>query len=67
MQNSHGPTVVDFWMNYWTVSNVMVKFGPTGKRQIFYLVRNYMDECIHLLIKPVLNAGFSDGWNFMYS
>ena len=24
------------------------KIGPTGKSQMFYLVRNYMDEYIHL-------------------
>ena len=53
MQNCH------FLMDYWTISNVMVKFPPTG-RQMFYLVLNYMGEYIHLLIKPLLNAmGFS--------
>ena len=34
----------------------MVKFPPTGKRQMFYLVLNSVGEYIHLLIKPVLNA-----------
>ena len=59
MQNCHGRTVLDFLMDYWTISNVMVKFPPTG-RQMFYLVLNYMGEYIKLLIKPLLNAmGFS--------
>ena len=59
MQNCHGRTVLDFLMDYWTISNVMVKYPPTG-RQMFYLVLNYMGEYIHLLIKPLLNAmGFS--------
>ena len=34
----------------------MVKFPPTGKRQMFYLVFNSIAEYIHLLLKPVLNA-----------
>ena len=34
----------------------MEKYDPTGKRQIFYLVINYMGEYIHLLIQPLLNA-----------
>ena len=34
----------------------MVKFPPTGKRQMFYLVLNSIGEYIHLLLKPVLNA-----------
>ena len=34
----------------------MVKFPPTGKRQMFYLVVNNIDEYIYLLLKAVLNA-----------
>ena len=56
MQNCHGRTVLDFLMDHWKVSNFMVKFPPTGKRQMFYLVVNNIGEYIHLLIKPVLNA-----------
>ena len=56
MQNCHGQTVLDFLMDYWTISNFMLKFHSTRKRQMFYLLLNYMGEYIHLLIKPVLNA-----------
>ena len=56
MQNCHGRTVLDFLMDYWTVWNVMVKFPPRGKRQMFYLVLNYMGEYIKLLIQPLLDA-----------
>ena len=38
-------------MDYWTVSNFIVKFPPTG-----YLVLNNIGEYIHLLIKPLLNT-----------
>ena len=57
MQNFHGRTVLDFLMDYWTLSKSMHKLGPTGKMQMFYLVLNSMGEYIHLLIKAVLNAG----------
>ena len=43
-------------MDYWTLSNFMLKFHSTRKRQMFYLVLNYIGEYIQLLIKPVLNA-----------
>ena len=56
MQNCHGRTVLDFLMDYWILSNFMVKFPPRGKRQMFYVVLNNIGEYIHLLIKPVLNA-----------
>ena len=56
MQNCHGRTVLDFLLDYWTLSNVMVKFSPKGERQRFYLVLNSTGEYIHLLLKPVLNA-----------
>ena len=56
MQNCHGRTVLDFLMDYWTISNFMLKFHSTCKMQMFYLLLNYMGEYIHLLIKPVLNA-----------
>ena len=56
MQNCDGRTFLDFLMDYWTLSNFMVTFAPTGKRQMFYLVLNYMGEYIQLLIKAVLNA-----------
>ena len=56
MQNCHGRTVLDFLMDYWTISNFMLKFNSTRKRQMFYLLLNYMGEYIHLLMKPVLNA-----------
>ena len=56
MQNGHGRTVLDFLMNYWTLWNIMLKYPPTGKRELFYLVLNYMGEYIHLLIQPLLNA-----------
>ena len=56
MQNFHERKVLDLLMDHWTVSNFMVKFLPTGKRQMFYLVVNKIGEYIHLLIKPVLNA-----------
>ena len=51
MQNSHGRTVLDFLMEYWTVSNFIVKLTPTG-----YLVLNNIGEYIHLLIKSLLNS-----------
>ena len=56
MQNCHGRTVLDFLMDYWTLSKSMHKLGPTGKRQMFYLVLNSTGEYIHLLLKPVLIA-----------
>ena len=56
IQNCYGQTVLDFLMDYWTVSKFMVKFPPTGKRQMFYLVLNNIGEYIHLLKNPVLNA-----------
>ena len=56
MQNCHGRTVLDFLMDYWTLSKSMHKLGPTGKRHIFHLVLSNIGEYIHLLIKPVLNA-----------
>ena len=56
MQNGDGRTVLDFLMDYWTISNFMVKFHSTHKRQMFYLLLNYMGEYIHLSIKPVFNA-----------
>ena len=34
----------------------MLKYPPTRKRQMFYLLLNYMGEYIHLLIQPLLNA-----------
>ena len=49
MQNCHGRTVLDFLMDYWTLSKSMHKLGPTGKRQMFYLVLNSMGEYINLL------------------
>ena len=49
MQNCHGRTVLDFLMDYWTISKSMHKLGPTGKRQMFYLVLNSMGEYIKLL------------------
>ena len=49
MQNCHGQTVIDFLMDYWTISKSMHKLGPTGKRQMFYLVLNSMGEYIKLL------------------
>ena len=49
MQNCHGRTVLDFLMDYWTISQSMHKLGPTGKRQMFYLVLNSMGEYIKLL------------------
>ena len=55
MQNCHGTRVLEFLMDYWTISNFMLKFPSTRKTQMFYLVLNYMGEYIHLLIKPVLN------------
>ena len=51
MQNCHGRTVLDFLMDYWTVSNFIVKLPPTG-----YLVLNNIGEYIHLLKKPLLNT-----------
>ena len=56
MQNCHGRAVLDFLIDYWTISNFMVKFHSRPKSQMFYLVLNYMGEYIHLLIKAVLNA-----------
>ena len=50
MQNCHGRTVLDFLMDYWTISKSMNKLGPTGKRQMLYLVLNSMGEYIKLLI-----------------
>ena len=49
MQNCHGWTVLDFLMDYWTISKSMHKLGPTGKREMFYLVLNSMGEYIKLL------------------
>ena len=51
MQNSHGRTVLDLLIEYWTVSNFIVKIPPTG-----YLVLNNIGEYIHLLIKSLLNS-----------
>ena len=56
MPNCPGRTVQNFLMDYWTISNFILKFHSTRKRQMFYLLINYMGEYIHLLIKPVLNA-----------
>ena len=35
MLDCDGRTVLEFLMDYWTVSNVIVKFPPTAKKQIF--------------------------------
>ena len=51
MPNSHGRTVLDFLMEYWTVSNFIVKLPPTG-----YVVLNNIGQYIHLLIKLLLNS-----------
>ena len=56
MQNYHGRTVLDFLIDYWTLSKSMHKLGPTSKRQIFHMVLNNIGEYIQLLIKRVLNA-----------
>ena len=56
MQNCHGRTFLDFLIDYWTISNFMVKFHSRPKSQMFYVVLNYMGEYKHLLIKAVLNA-----------
>ena len=56
MHNCHGRRLLDFLMDYWTISKFMLKFHSTRKRQMFYLVLNYMGEYIQLLINPVLNA-----------